>query len=115
MNQMRPINTRGTRVMKFSEGGLRGPHRSLTGLAPRAWRGLVPSVRAYSPKPPATLVLSHIFGDQPISSSTRAASIIYLGLDVRKDSVTIAVLHADATAPTCIDPFPGAPSLNKDC
>ena len=41
-----------------------------------------------------------------MSSSPVAASIIYLGLDVHKDSVTIAVLPADATAPTRIDTFP---------
>ena len=41
-----------------------------------------------------------------MSSSTAAASIIYLGLDVHKDSVTIAVLPADATAPTRIDKYP---------
>ena len=41
-----------------------------------------------------------------MSSSTVAASIIYLGLDVHKDSVTIAVLPADASAPTTIDRYP---------
>ena len=41
-----------------------------------------------------------------MSSSSAAASIIYLGLDVHKDSVTIAVLPADASAPTRIDKFP---------
>ena len=39
-------------------------------------------------------------------SSTVAPIIIYLGLDVHKDSVTIAVLPADATAPTRIDKYP---------
>ena len=36
------------------------------------------------------MFVSHIFGDQPVSSSTVAVSIIYLylGLDVHKDSVT---------------------------
>lgn len=33
-----------------------------------------------------------------MSSLTVAAPIIYLGLDVHKDSVTVAVLPADATA-----------------
>ena len=33
-------------------------------------------------------------------------SIIYLGLDVHKDSETIAVLPAGATAPTRIDQYP---------
>ena len=41
-----------------------------------------------------------------MSSATVAASIIYLGLDVHKDSVTIAVLPADGTAPTRIDKYP---------
>jgi transposase len=41
-----------------------------------------------------------------MSSSTVATPIIYLGLDVHKDSVTIAVLPADATAPTRIDKYP---------
>ncbi len=53
------------------------------------------------------MFLSHIFGDQPISASaTVVASIIDLGLDVHKDTVTIAVLPADAKAPTRIDKFP---------
>ena len=54
--------------------------------------------------PPATVFLSHLSGDQPMSSSS--PSIIYLGLDVHKDSVTIAVLPADAAAPTRIDTYP---------
>jgi hypothetical protein len=33
-------------------------------------------------------------------SLTASPAIIYLGLDVHKDSVTIAVLPADASAPT---------------
>ena len=41
-----------------------------------------------------------------MSSSLAVASIIYLGLDVHKDSVTIAVLPADASAPTRIDKYP---------
>lgn len=32
-----------------------------------------------------------------------SASIIYLGLDVHKDSITLAVLPADARAPTRVD------------
>jgi transposase len=36
----------------------------------------------------------------------RASTIIYLGLDVHKDSVTIAVLPEGATAPTRIDKYP---------
>ena len=41
-----------------------------------------------------------------MSSSAAVSKIIYLGLDVRKDSVTIAVLPADAPAPTRIDKYP---------
>ena len=41
-----------------------------------------------------------------MSSSTVAAPIIYLGLDVHKDSVTIAVLPTDASTPTRIDKYP---------
>jgi hypothetical protein len=41
-----------------------------------------------------------------MSSSTATASIIYLGLDVHKDSVTIAVLPEGAAAPTRIDKYP---------
>jgi transposase len=41
-----------------------------------------------------------------MSSPSVAASIIYLGLDVHKDSVTVAVLPGDASAPTRIDKYP---------
>ena len=41
-----------------------------------------------------------------MSSRTASPPIIYLGLDVHKDSVTIAVLPADASAPTRIDKYP---------
>jgi len=41
-----------------------------------------------------------------MSAITVPPAIIYLGLDVHQDSVTIAVLPADATAPTRIDKFP---------
>ena len=41
-----------------------------------------------------------------MSAITVPPAIIYLGLDVHKDSVTIAVLPADATAPTRSDKFP---------
>jgi hypothetical protein len=33
-------------------------------------------------------------------------SIVYLGLDVHKDSITIAVLPADAPAPTRLERLP---------
>jgi len=39
-------------------------------------------------------------------SSSTAPSIIYLGLDVHKDSVTVAVLPEGAAAPTRIDKYP---------
>jgi len=41
-----------------------------------------------------------------MSSSPAASKIIYLGLDVHQDSVTIAVLPTDAPAPTRIDKYP---------
>lgn len=41
-----------------------------------------------------------------MSSFPASTSIIYLGLDVHKDSVTIAVLPAGASAPTRIDKYP---------
>ena len=41
-----------------------------------------------------------------MSSLPTSPGIIYLGLDVQKDSVTIAVLPAGATAPTRIDKYP---------
>ena len=41
-----------------------------------------------------------------MSSAPASSSIIYLGLDVHKDSVTIAVLPADGATPTRIDTYP---------
>ena len=41
-----------------------------------------------------------------MSSSPAAPKIVYLALDVHKDSVTIAVLPADASVPTRIDKYP---------
>lgn len=41
-------------------------------------------------------------------------AIIYLGLDVHKDSITVAVLPADAPAPTCVDRLPNdLPKLKR--
>jgi len=40
------------------------------------------------------------------SQSTTARSIIYLGMDVHKDSITIAVLPAGAKTPTRIERLP---------
>ena len=42
-----------------------------------------------------------------MSLSTAAAPTIYLGLDVHKESITIAVLPAGATAPTRVDKLAG--------
>ena len=78
----------------------------MTGLAPALCVGYRLPYSAESPQPPATLFQSHVFGNQTLSSFTVAAQIIYLGLDVHKDSVTISVLTANATAPTRIDKYP---------
>ena len=52
------------------------------------------------------MFVSHVFGDQPMSSLSASPAIIYLGLDVHKDSVTLAVLLPGAAAPPRIDPYP---------
>src|SRR6266545_4135701 len=56
-------------------------------------------------------------GDQPMSSAavvSAARSIIYLGMDVHKESITIAVLPADAKTPTRLDRLPNdLPKLKK--
>ena len=57
----------------------------MTGLAPAFRVGWLLLYIAESPEPPATMFLSHFFGDQPMSSLPTSPSIIYLGLDVRKD------------------------------
>jgi hypothetical protein len=59
------------------------------------------------------MVVSHFFGDQPMSSAT-APGIICLGLDVHKDSLTIAVLPERAAAPTRIATHP-AEALDSTC
>ena len=41
-----------------------------------------------------------------MSSLSAARSIIDLGMDVHKDSITIAVLPADAKAPTRLEKLP---------
>jgi transposase len=49
-----------------------------------------------------------------MSSVSASSSIIYLGLDVHKDSVTVAVLPAGAAAPTRVDKYPNDfPKLRK--
>ena len=48
------------------------------------------------------------------SSAVAASSIIYLGLDVHKDSITIAVLPEHAKAPTRLDRLPNdLPKLKR--
>src|SRR4051794_37318175 len=53
--------------------------------------------------------LSQFHGDQPMSSvlqardATSPSSTIYIGMDVHKDSITVAVLSESASAPTRID------------
>lgn len=78
----------------------------MTGLAPALCVGWFLPKSARSPEPHATVVLLHLVGDQPTSPPIATASIIYLGLDVHKDSVTIAVLPADSPAPTRIAKYP---------
>ena len=59
--------------------------------------------------------LSVAHGDQPMSSqSATARPIIYLGMDVHKDSITIAVLPAGAKTPTRLERLPNdLPRLKK--
>lgn len=45
--------------------------------------------------------VAHLLEDQPVS-----VSMIYLGMDVHKESVTIAVLPADSAAPTRLERLP---------
>jgi transposase len=48
------------------------------------------------------------------SQSTRVASIIYLGMDVHKDSITIAVLPSGAKAPSRVERLPNElPKLKR--
>ena len=48
------------------------------------------------------------------SQSTTTRSIIYLGMDVHKDSITIAVLPVGAKAPTRIERLPNElPKLKR--
>jgi len=48
--------------------------------------------------------------------NTAAASTIYLGLDVHKDSITVAVLPATAAAPTRVERLPNdLPKLRRLC
>ena len=52
------------------------------------------------------MFVSHFYGITPVSWVPAAPAIIYLGPDVHKDSVTIAVLPADAKASTRIEKYP---------
>jgi hypothetical protein len=82
----------------------------MTGLASDFFVDWLVGYESESPEPTATLVLSHFHGDQPMSSSAAAPAVpvaapstIYLGLDVHKESITVAVLPAGAAAPTRVD------------
>src|SRR5947207_15947767 len=88
-------------------GGMRPRKYDWAGL--RFSRGLAPRCEPEVPEPHATVELSP-HGDQPMSSRQNAAavprSIIYLGMDVHKDSITIAVLPATARVPTRVERLP---------
>ena len=47
--------------------------------------------------------------------SSSAAPTIYVGLDVHKESVTVAVLPAGAPAPTRVDKLPSDPARLRRC
>jgi hypothetical protein len=59
--------------------------------------------------------VSHFCRDQPMSSeSATARPIIYLGMDVHKESITIAVLPTGAKSPACLARLPNdLPKLTK--
>ena len=49
-----------------------------------------------------------------LAAATAPRSIIYLGLDVHKDSITVAVLPAGAKTPTRVDRLPNElPKLKR--
>lgn len=85
--------------------------RNYDWAGPRFLRGLThqvqTGVRATCDGDTAVL-LSHLHGDQPTSSSTTSSAVttIYRGLDVHKESDTIAVLPEGATAPTRVERLP---------
>src|SRR4051812_22059409 len=70
-------------------------------------RGSAPGCEPELPEPHATVPLSP-HGDQPRSSqsATAARSIIYLGMDVHKESITVAVLPSMAKAATRVERLP---------
>ena len=52
--------------------------------------------------------------EAPSAAPTPVRSIIYLGMDVHKDSITIAVLPQDAKTPTRLERLPNdLPTLKK--
>ena len=68
----------------------------MTGLASGVSRGLAPRCEPEVPEPHATVVLSPTETNPCHHSLLLPRSIIYLGMDVHKDSITIAVLPAGA-------------------
>ena len=73
---------------------------------PRALRGLAPPVQRRVTRATFDAVRVAYVRRPAHDNVTVAASIIYLGLDVHKDSGTVAVLPVDATPPTRIDKHP---------
>lgn len=75
----------------------------------RLFRGLATHVIAELPEPHATLLLSQLRGDQPMSSVEAHPAVslslgtIYLGMDVHKDSITVAILPEAASTPTRVE------------
>jgi len=49
------------------------------------------------------------------SSAAAAVPTIYLGLDMHKESITVAVLPAGASAPTRVDKLPNDPAKLRRC
>ena len=82
----------------------------MTGLAPRSHVGELHSATRTNQRHRRRANMSPLSEDHPKSVSARtvvrserAPSTIFLGLDVHKESVTIAVLPSDAAAPTHLD------------
>src|SRR5690606_30711895 len=98
------------------------PSRSYDWAGPPVLRGLAPSHEPKSPEPPATIPrVAHLWRTSPClrllrpSPATSAfRPIIYLGMDVHTDSITIPVLPAGAKATTRPDGPPNdLPKLRK--
>src|SRR5687768_6248941 len=82
----------------------------------RLLRGLAPRVSSRSrPSHLRRSICRTRRGDKPMSSpAAAAASIIYVGMDVHKDSITIAVLPMAARNPTRLDRHPNdLPKLKR--